>query len=147
MGPQNTSTQIEPFLFAAYNGWGSGCLTSPTRTTVGNNLGAFRVIQFQNKCSDPKSTLGRAIPFREKYLELGHMKGQLYFFLQVNNKVGTRVLLFFFCKKIKKKGFFFGNKFSDVIKIQKFDSCQNKKMCFQFLKKNSFSFYFFLEVG
>ena len=57
-----------------------------------NNLGAFRVIQFQNKCSDPKLALGRAIPFRGKYLELGHMKGQLYFFLQVNNKADTRRL-------------------------------------------------------
>ena len=60
MGPQNTSTQIEPFSFAAYNGRGSGCPTSPVWTTVENNLGAFRVIQPQNKCSDPKLALGRA---------------------------------------------------------------------------------------
>ena len=42
MGSWNTSTQIEPFPFVACNGWGSGCPTSPTRTTVGINLGAFR---------------------------------------------------------------------------------------------------------
>ena len=64
MGPQNTSIQIEPFPFAAYNGRGSGYPTSPMWTTVGNNLGAFRVIQSRNKCSDPKPTLFRAKPDR-----------------------------------------------------------------------------------
>ena len=63
MGPQKTSTQIEPFPFAAYNGRGSGCPTSPVWTIVGNNLGAFKVIQSENKCSNPKPALGRAIPF------------------------------------------------------------------------------------
>ena len=42
--------------------------TSPEWTTVGNNLGAFRDIQSQNKCSDPKLALGKAVPFHENTL-------------------------------------------------------------------------------
>ena len=95
MGSQNTSIQIEPFPFVACNGWGSRYPTSLAWTTVGNNLGAFRVIQSRNKCSNPKPTLDRAIPFREKYLELGHIKGHLYFFLKVGNKTDTHLLWFF----------------------------------------------------
>ena len=49
----------EPFPFVAYNGWGSGCSTSRAQTTKGNNLGAFRYIQSQNKYSNPKPTLVR----------------------------------------------------------------------------------------
>ena len=79
MGSQNTSTQIEPFLFAAYNGRGSGCPTSPAWTTMGNNLKAFKVIQSRNKYSDPKPALDRAKPCCRNYLELGHMKGHCLF--------------------------------------------------------------------
>ena len=67
MGSQNTFTQIEPFLFATYNGWGSRCPTSPAWTIVGKNLGAFRVIYPKNKCSDPKPTLDRVIPDCKNY--------------------------------------------------------------------------------
>ena len=62
MGSQNTFIQIEPFPFAACNGWRSGCPTSPSWTTLGNNLGAFRNIQSRVKHSDPKPTLDRAEP-------------------------------------------------------------------------------------
>ena len=60
MGSQNTSAQIEPFPFAACNGWGSACPTSPSWMTVENNLGAFKVVQPWNSRSNPKSTLDRA---------------------------------------------------------------------------------------
>ena len=80
MGSQNTFTQIEPFSITVYNGWGLGCPTSPIWTIVGNNLGAIRVIQSRNKCSDTKSALVRAIPFRRNYLKLGHVKNTFVFF-------------------------------------------------------------------
>ena len=59
----------------------------------------------------------------------------------------------FFCKKNNKRKIFFFcvNKFYGVVKIQKFDFCQNKKYVFWIsekkIQKNSFSFCFFLEVG
>ena len=67
MGSQNTFTQIEPFSFAAYNGRGSKYPISSMWTAVGNNLGAVRVIQSRNKCSDPKLGLGKAIPSGRNY--------------------------------------------------------------------------------
>ena len=75
-------------------------------------------------------TLGRTIPFAK----LSEFRTRevtplvLIFLLQVN-KTDTCVLWFSVKKQNLKKIFscFCGNKFSDVIKIQKFDSCQNKK--------------------
>ena len=68
--------------------------TSPAWTIVGNNLGAFRVIQSQNKCSDPKPALVRAIPFRE-LLEVGTREGTaLFLFANDNNKTDARVFRF-----------------------------------------------------
>ena len=42
-----------------------------------------------------------------------------------------------FCQKNVKKGFpvFVLINFMTSFKFRKFDSCQNKKMCFEFLKK------------
>ena len=79
MGPQNTSTQIEPFPFAAYNGRGSGCPTSPVWTTVENNLGAFKIIQSRNKCSDPKPALVRAKPMLQKLPGVRTHEGTILF--------------------------------------------------------------------
>ena len=74
MGSWNTSTQIEPFPLVACNGWGLGCPTSPTRTIVGINLGAFRVIHPWSRYSQLEPALGRAMPVRESYPEMGHIK-------------------------------------------------------------------------
>ena len=64
---------------------------------MGNNLGAFRVIQSENKCSDPKLTLGRAVPFHENYPKLGHMNGHfcLHILLAgVNNETDAHAFQF-----------------------------------------------------
>ena len=41
---------------------------------MGNNLGAFRVIQSQSSCSDLKPTLDRAEPYCGSYPRIGHTK-------------------------------------------------------------------------
>ena len=94
MDSQNTSNQIKSFSFVACNGRGLRFPTSPVWTTVENNLGAFRVIQSRNKCSDPKPALDRAIPFREKYPELGHMKGCFCFHFLLQVLIIKRMLVY-----------------------------------------------------
>ena len=157
MGSQNTSTQIEPFSLATYNEWGSGYPTSPAWTTVGNNLGAFRVIQSWNKYSDPKPTLVRAIPFRKNYPKLGYMKGHLCFLFLLQVLIIKRMLVYSnfqwknkYCEKIwklKKKEFFrfliltwlkFKNSKNDSYLIEIWIS---KKKC----KKKGFQFCFSLK--
>ena len=49
--------------------------TSPTKTIVGINLGAFRVVHPESRYSQPKPALGRAILVRESHPEIGHAKG------------------------------------------------------------------------
>ena len=75
MGSRNTFTQIEPFSFIACNGWGSGCPTSPTKTTVGINLGAFRVVHPESRHNQPKPAIGRSMSVHESHLEIGHVNG------------------------------------------------------------------------
>ena len=71
-----------------------------------NNLGAFRVIQSRNKCSDPEPTLVRAIPFRRNYPKLGHMKGQFclhILLVGVNNETDAHAFQFLI-KYCEEKG-------------------------------------------
>ena len=80
--------------------------------------------------SDPKPAIGRAVPFREKYPKLGHMKGHFclhILFAGVDNKTDTHAFRFSEQNiswknwKLKKNSFdhFCVNKFYDMIKIQK----------------------------
>ena len=144
MGSQTTSTQIEPFPLVACNGWGLGCPINPTRMTVGNNLGAFRVIQSRNKCNDLKPALVRAIPFHRNYPKLRHVKGHICFFLHV--LIIKRILVYFdfqwknkYCEKIWKKRSYFVlfcvKKFYDMIKIQKIDCYLFEQLNFKKMQK------------
>ena len=45
-----------------------------TRTTVGINLGAFRVVYPESRYSQPKPALGIAMPVRESHTEIGHVR-------------------------------------------------------------------------
>ena len=104
MGLQNTFTQIESFLFVAYNGWRGALLVSSGRQweTIWEPLKSSNL---EISIVDPKPALDKAVPFREKYPELGHMKGHLYFFLQVHNKTNTHVLWFFVKKQREQRPF------------------------------------------
>ena len=156
MGSQNSSNQIKSFSFVACNGRGLRFPTNPVWTTVENNLGAFRVIQSRNKCSDPKLALDRAISFLEKYRKLGHMKGHLYFFLQVGNKTDTRLLWFSVIIKkdnwkIIKKGLLLSINFTTSLRFEKIVSYLSNKSVFRIFEKKvqkmGFSICFFLKIG